>query len=989
MALVFVSYAHKNRAEADAIVAELKARDFLSFYDTDDRTGIQPGDAWERKIYENVKKAQAMVLVVTPEWRDSKWCFAEFTMARMLAKPIFPVVHAPTGEHFVGKDLQEIDITTDRGKLNPLFTRLDALRDESSGGFTFNLAHRSPFPGLQVFQFEDAGVFFGRGEEIRWLLERLAGKRTYRDRRLVVIEGASGRGKSSLMRAGIGPRLARSPDLWAVLPTITPGTRPDHAIMDALAGAVTAPEITPDLTALERGAERRCWVERLEGEEPDDALDELVRVLRQRRGELEACIVLAVDQAEELFTAAKPKALAAALRLIHAMVRESQPIVVLMTLRRDHGDALLNASVDGTAKALAPALDVVPLTALEAPRIKEIVTRPAQVAGLAVEDGLVEAIRADAGDTRDALPLIALTLRRMYEAPGGGGTLTVHGYEAQGERGLDGERLRSPLEVAVERQAREAVRNADELALEALKLFLVDHLAPLGADGAVTLQSAPIEACGPEGRGLVDRLVAHRLFTSDRGSDAHGAPPTVRIAHAAVTRHWPLMVDWLEWGREFGLVRRRLQSFHEEFMALPPEARERYLAPEVFIEDVQARINAEPDRFDPELARFAAEQAAAHQERRDKELADKQRIVEEQTARAEEQTARAEEQTARAKAEGRARRSTMAGLIVASVLLIVAIGAGFYADQQRKAAQTAFRETLQGIAGMLFVLPQNLGPENMSHVFLQVQRFLDDLVSAFPDDTILQRGRGSILLQIGDVHFAFDQIESSYNTYMDALTIFENLAEHYPEDVRFQNDLILTLDQIGNARLRAGDAEAALAAYEEGLPIARARAERDPDNTQWQRGVSVRLNNIGDVRLRAGDAEAALAAYEERLAIARALAERDPDNTQWQRDVSVSLNNIGNVRLRAGDAEAALAAYEESLAIARALAERDPDNSGWQRGLIVSLMSLAQAGPGRAVAAYGEALTIAEAMAARGTLAPSDAWMVDELRRRLAAASGG
>jgi tetratricopeptide (TPR) repeat protein len=126
---------------------------------------------------------------------------------------------------------------------------------------------------------------------------------------------------------------------------------------------------------------------------------------------------------------------------------------------------------------------------------------------------------------------------------------------------------------------------------------------------------------------------------------------------------------------------------------------------------------------------------------------------------------------------------------------------------------------------------------------------------------------------------------------------------------------------------------------------------------------------------------AALTAYRASLGIAETLAKRDPGNSEWQRDLSVSHDRIGDVLRAQGDLPAALTAYRASLAIRETLAKRDPGNSEWQRDLIVSYVKLNETTGDKAY--VKKALDIAQAMQQRGTLAPSDAWMVDALKRML------
>ena len=137
---------------------------------------------------------------------------------------------------------------------------------------------------------------------------------------------------------------------------------------------------------------------------------------------------------------------------------------------------------------------------------------------------------------------------------------------------------------------------------------------------------------------------------------------------------------------------------------------------------------------------------------------------------------------------------------------------------------------------------------------------------------------------------------------------------------------------------------------------------------------------LGNLLVAQGDGSGALAAFRKGLVIDEALAARDLANSEWQRSLSISHNKIGAVLVAQGDGPGALAAFRKGLAIAEALAARNPRNAEWQRDLIVSFVKLSEVTGDRSYAT--RALEIARSMQARGTLAPRDAWMIDELKRR-------
>jgi predicted AAA+ superfamily ATPase len=103
----------------------------------------------------------------------------------------------------VANDIQCLDLRKDReGGLERLARELTRIALDSRGGFDWDRA-RPPFPGLLTYDEGDAAVYFGRDDDIRRLIERLNARRAQGGTKLVALLGASGSGKSSLMRAGV------------------------------------------------------------------------------------------------------------------------------------------------------------------------------------------------------------------------------------------------------------------------------------------------------------------------------------------------------------------------------------------------------------------------------------------------------------------------------------------------------------------------------------------------------------------------------------------------------------------------------------------------------------------------------------------------------------------------------------------------------------------------------------------------------------------
>ncbi|MEU2773803.1 ATP-binding protein, partial [Streptomyces sp. NPDC007162] len=182
---------------------------------------------------------------------------------------------------------------------------------------------RVPYPGLDAFGEDEAAVYFGREAQAVELTRRLHATATRPAERFLVLVGASGSGKSSLVRAGVMPRLRER--RWTVVPAFAPGASP----MGALAGALVA-----------AGG----------GQEPASAV---LRRLRQGPGVLRAelsklrgsrfrRLLLVVDQFEEIVTLAGERERAQFLDALRTCVEQDPAVRVLVTLRVDLFGRLLS-----------------------------------------------------------------------------------------------------------------------------------------------------------------------------------------------------------------------------------------------------------------------------------------------------------------------------------------------------------------------------------------------------------------------------------------------------------------------------------------------------------------------------------------------------------------------------------------------------------------------------------------------------------------------
>lgn len=395
-----------------------------------------------------------------------------------------------------------------------------------------------PYPGLAAFQQRDAAWFFGRDDLVGRLVEQLEDGRG-----LTAVFGASGSGKSSLIRAGLLPALPE--DRYPLV--LTPGAHPLAELAAAVA-AVTGDD--PGALRERLGADPDALLLASTGRSPVQPPVQLPGQSAEQppvppAGESaeqppvpsagrpvgwpdEVRLLLVVDQFEEVFTlcadAVERSAFIGAIASV-ARARFDRCQVVLAVRADFYGHCssdpnLVAALREGTQLPIGPPSEA---------ELREIITESAAQAGLSVDADLVATLLSDAADQPGALPLLSHALRETWQRHQGS-DLRLADYQASG--GMRGSIAQTAERIYLGSGAdrRQAIRTIF-VRLTALGEGTDDTRRRIGR---AELQGI---AAGVDVGDLLEELARARLVVL--GED------TVEVAHEAVISAWPRLRDWL------------------------------------------------------------------------------------------------------------------------------------------------------------------------------------------------------------------------------------------------------------------------------------------------------------------------------------------------------------------------------------------------------------------------------------------------------------
>jgi len=651
MSRIFISHASKDNLITEDIRQRLEAVGVSLFLDFHREEGIAAGEDWEKSLYRGLENCDAMIIVCSDSSMASMWCFAEVVHAKSMGKTVIPIliekckIHGILNRHHRIDWWKDADEAWERLKVGLHNAGVDLSNPEK-----WDPEKGPPYRGLLSFEEQDAAIFFGREDEIQQGQEILNRNRQRDVIRSLLVIGPSGSGKSSLVKAGIVPRLRRNNLDWVILDVMRPGANPMRELKKSL-----------ENTFMALATDSSSNTDEIQLDDAKGFCQTLDRLL-SLAGEHDAKVLLVIDQAEELLSDKSEGAESSADQffdlVLAALALDDCVLHTIWTLRSDFQSEftprLRGAGLDFTLMHLG---------LMDRPDLLQAIEKPARLANVRLAPGLAEKMIDDTPH-ESGLPLLAFTLRALYDEGHDDGLLDQKEYNDLG--GLNGA-LSSIAEKIY------AGLSSQEQA-ELPELFL--SMARLEQNGR--LSSRPIQrgSIKPSLDKVVDQFLDGQLLEAVDG-DGGG---TLEVAHEQLFKAWGRMQSWLDHKRDHLLWNRRLDYAVCEWEEA--DKADHLLMGGKTLDAAENHLEAhpEPPLAGEHLAFFEASREA------------KRKRVE---ARLEEQRQREEEERQKIEAGRRKKRNT---IVLAALMVVLGVITGVFYFEDQKLKRELYVADVTGLA---------------------------------------------------------------------------------------------------------------------------------------------------------------------------------------------------------------------------------------------------------------------------------------------------
>ncbi|MBD2520813.1 ATP-binding protein [Nostoc sp. FACHB-973] len=395
----------------------------------------------------------------------------------------------------------------------------------------------NPYRGLSSYDEKDSNLFFGREEQIQKLYQKVVDNK----QQLTLVLGASGTGKSSLVKAGLIPKLRKDDKTWSILPTFRPGESPLKSLNNVLE-SVKQPLI-------QAAPSSRLFTP------AEESLGHWFKNNPQAK------LLVVIDQFEELITLSKSEeAEKFQIFINNSLAKYPNKIHVVITLRLDF-EAQFRTSVlkdfwnDDTRF-------VVPLMTQD--EFREVIEKPALEKVVYFDPpGLVDELINEVVQMPGALPLLSFTLSELYlkylEQRRDNRALTKNDYEELG-------RVVGSLTKRANQEYEQLVKE-DPACKDTVRRVMLRMISLQGRELARRqVPKSELMYADEEENKRVQRVI--KCFSDARlvveGSNSQGKP-YVEPAHDALVQGWHQLLEWKKQEEENIILQRRLTPAAEEW----------------------------------------------------------------------------------------------------------------------------------------------------------------------------------------------------------------------------------------------------------------------------------------------------------------------------------------------------------------------------------------------------------------------------------------
>jgi tetratricopeptide (TPR) repeat protein len=930
----------------------------------------------------------------------------------------------------------EVKLESDLRRL--IERRIAGLSDGAGKTETSTWFTGSPFRGLESYGFEHAPIFFGRTEAIKIAVEHLE-ENAQAGRPFLLVLGASGTGKSSLVQAGIVLALG----VRGVVPGVgewrravtRPGGHPNGPFM-ALASALADPAALPELGEAQNVAALARHLQSAASDPGYPIVSALVtRELAARSNGVllsfeQVRLILVIDQLEELFTLSDvtPDERKAFILCLKGLV-DTGRIFVIATMRSDYWHRAAETPVLVTLAEGHGRLDLIPPTQAE---IAEMIRRPAEVAGLTFETDPRTEIRLDAALAEEAarepgaLPLLSFLLDALYARDvlqNKSGTLSFASSSALG--GLKGG-IATRAEAAFEALGPEA-QEAFPRVLRALVT-----VSRSGAEPTARATTMTRFAEGSPERRVVETFLDPQVRLLVADGDGSGA--RIRIAHEALITHWDRSRRQIVQDRDDLRIRATVEEAFREWQAAKVRDKRGHLLRDPYLANATDLARRWRDDFDSDTQAFI--RASQHRARflqyltlataavfalmtvaasifgvlayQAKLTADRERIIAENARkqvdmkrRLAEMRLAAADELLDANSNEKMRQcvaSTERFALQPPPLASKEFFVGRWHVEQEENSGTDFDWRADGTCETNAIFAETHKLDIKADICTwQFQRtsdktFVIEYQSSKLGDSFPKKLSFTIVnpTRIHNTALNYDALriicpEQELDGYQKLLIERQKLVDADGSNSGHQRNLSNILETIADVLSKQKKYSDALDSLTKSIATRKKLASSEPSNQEWQRELGVSYERIGQVHLDLGHTEPALDAYRASLDIRQKLRASNPAVFQFQHDLAENYHEIGMALIAARDKNQSREAFRLCIAVREGLAEADRGNAQLQRELVTSLYWLsAVSNAPDAKAALTKALMILEGLEPEQKLTSEMAFWLGFVRGELA-----